>query len=237
MNLSEIRSELRSTLNDPEPTATRKSYWTDAQLNTKINVAAGQIYSTILQAEETYFRKEFNFSPGLEAGRPSYFLPLNFSSIARFEHYEPTTLLTTDLIIKYDQDKHAGLLADSGKPLFYDILEQYVIFLPTPDDAYTVRIIYDAVQENLSAPSDVPNMPIYSHYMIVLLAANLALMGTDRYTEQYMVQYMVMQNNLIKTILGRTGKKISVSAPFDNTVFIGDSEYVESYTGYSNWGI
>lgn len=64
--------------------------------------------------------------------------------------------------------------ANTGVPVYYVRYGSNILFWPTPDDAYALRVRYRGLPADMSSDNDTPVIPAEWHDTIVMLAASYA---------------------------------------------------------------
>jgi hypothetical protein len=204
MNRSELRTALRSFLNEDIP-----GFWTDAQLNTYINLANDRVNSIISATREDYFTISATFST--VAGTKSYSFPTDCRFIRRMEIYDPTN---EGNIIKLDELRWPRIEANgdwlfpltTAQPKRYVTRGTQFDLYPTPDAAYPIRIYYDARPATMDSDDDIPTSPSDFHDMIVYWAAMLAKKQNEEDDAGYSELFNARKVELIQTLINRGGE-------------------------------
>lgn len=155
-------------------------YFTAPQVNTWINLAHRQVQMLLLQAGENYYMRPVETMT--VASQPDYILPADFMVEHRLEYVlsgtgpneqrEPLTPITTN-----QQDLISiGL----GNPSNYYIKKDRVTLSPTPSQAWVLRLYYSPMVQDLSADTDVPDVPEQYMEYVALLAAFNGYIKDDR---------------------------------------------------------
>jgi hypothetical protein len=204
MNRSELRTALRSFLNEDIP-----GFWTDAQLNTYINLANDRVNSIISATREDYFTISATFST--VAGTKSYSFPTDCRFIRRMEIFDASN---EGYIIKLDELRWPRIEANGdwlfpnapAQPKRYVTRGNQFDLYPTPDGAYTIRIYYDARPVTLDSDVDIPTSPSDFHDMIVYWAAMLAKKQNEEDDAGYSELFNARKVELIQTLINRGGE-------------------------------
>jgi len=211
MNRSELRTALRSLLN--EDTA---GFWTDAQLNTYLNLANDRVNSIVSATREDYFTISATFAT--VQGTQNYAFPSDCRFIRRLEIYDPND---TNYIIKLDELRWPRieangdwLFTNQGMPKRYTIRGQQFSLYPIPDTVYNMRLYYDSRPGNMDSDSDSPDTPTDFHDMLVYWAALLAKKQNEEDDAGFAELFNARKVELIQTLINRGGE---------------DSHAVESY--------
>lgn len=200
MNLGEIRGQVREFLNEPT-----EGFWTDAQLNTLINIAHRKLNATISATKEDFFVVSATFQT--VAAQKSYALPSDFRQMLRLEIFDPND---PHAIVKLDEmdfprieDEGDWPFSENGRPVRYVIRGSQMDLYPIPDQVYNLRIYYDQRQTDLNLDTDVPASPVEFHDMLAIWAAILAFQKQQESTLELAALYKTREDDLIKTLVKR----------------------------------
>jgi hypothetical protein len=168
-------------------------------------VANQKVNATIANLQEDFFITSATFST--TSGTKSYALPSDFRFIRRLEHYstsDPNDIVKVDeMPFPRTEGQHEWPWASNGKPTNYVIRGSQLDIYPIPDDAYPMRLYYDARQSDLNQDSDSPTSPIEFHDMIALWAAILGLVKNAEPSTELQMLYKVRENDLVETFVHR----------------------------------
>lgn len=204
MNRSELRTALRSFLN--EETA---GFWTDAQLNTYINLSNDRVNSIISATREDYFTISATFST--VAGTKSYSFPTDCRFIRRMEIFDSSD---EGYVIKLDELRWPRIEANGdwlfpnapAQPKRYVTRGTQFDLYPTPDAAYTIRIYYDARPATMDSDADSPTSPSDFHDMVIYWAAMLAKKQNEEDDSGFAELFNARKVELIQTLINRGGE-------------------------------
>lgn len=217
MNLGEIRNLVRIYLN--EPTAT---FWTDATLNTLINVSLRKVHNRIKSTSRYHFTTRATF-PTI-SGTEYYSLPTDCKDLkmvtrldatgketplAYIPWPDPTTFTPTGFL-----DPSLGASYDG--PLAYWVVGQAMRLLPRPAAVVTMKIYYESRLTDLSADVDLPSYDADYHDMAAKWAAIEAGIPNNNDLDELKRLFKERDEDMIQDVLHR------VPAP---------SQEVESYLG------
>lgn len=200
MNRSEIRSLVRIWLDEASA-----GFWSDAELNTLINLSNQRVNSIISALHEDYFTASSTFST--ISGTKSYNLPTDFRFMRRLEHYSSTD--ASDIVkleeIKFPRIESYAVwpFSASGKPVRYVIRGKQMDLYPVADAVYTMRIYYDVRQDDLSTDTGTtgtPLSPVDFHDMIAVDAAIKALMKNHEPAEELRIMWAERKQELVNTL-------------------------------------
>lgn len=175
MTLLEIRTQIRSIIDEKQETAVLLN----SELNNYINARYHTLCNEIVELHEDYFLTTATAS--IVANQQSYNLPQDSSSrneVMRLKRVEIAydgsnwhIAYPIDLTEKIDTESQDT--AYSTFQPYYFLMGNTINFLPTPDTARTDKIKYWYVerQANLSADTDIPAIPDEYHHVIVYGAA------------------------------------------------------------------
>jgi len=211
MNRSEIRTAIRALLNEEVA-----GFWTDAQLNTYINLAMQRLNSIISATREDYFTISATFVT--VAGTKSYTFPSDCRFIRRMEIYDPTD---PNYIIKLDELRWPRTEANSDwpftqnqQPKRYITRGQQFDIYPIPDGIYNIRIYYDSKPVDLATDADVPTSPTDFHDMIVYWGAMLAKKQNEEDDAGFASLFNARRIELIETLINRGGEDSKTAEAF-----------------------
>jgi hypothetical protein len=203
MNLSEIRLQVRNLLNEDVP-----GFWSDAKLNSYINLAELRTNSIVSSVRQDYFTVSATFN--CVAGTKSYNFPTGCKFIRRLEIYDP---LDHNNIVKIDELKFPRLEANGdwlftqdAQPKRYVVRGTQFDLYPVPDAVYSFRIYYDLGQANLTLDTDIPATPVEFHDMIVFWACVLAKKQNEEDDAGFVNLFNVRKAELIQVLINRGGE-------------------------------
>ena len=203
MNLSELRTATRNLLNEEVP-----GFWSDAQLNSYINLGVLRVNSIISGIREDFFTVSATFV--MTAGTSLYALPSDCRFVRRIEIYDPTD---PNSIIKIDEMKFPRLEANgdwlftqNAQPKKFVLINNQMRFLPIPDSTYNIRIYYDARPVTLADDADAPTAPEDFHDLIVFWACILAKKQNEDDDAGFGTLFNIRKSELIETLTRRGGE-------------------------------
>lgn len=175
MTVGQIKTLVVSWLDDAN-----KGYFTDANLLTWINNAQRQVQLQLLQAGQNWYMKPVETQT--VSGQSDYILPSDFieehrieiviSGTGSTENRQPLGEITTN-----QQDL---VSLNLGTPTNYFIKKDRFVVLPTPNQAWTLRLYYSPMVIDLVSDSDVPDVPEEFMEYVALLAAFNGFIKDDR---------------------------------------------------------
>jgi|SRR3990167_10059123 len=200
MNRTALRNLVRTWLN--EPTA---GLWSDAELNTFLDIGVNRVNSLISSLDEDYFTVSETFSTTI--GAKSYALPTSARNILRLEHYstsDPYDIVKIDPL-PFPRMEGGGEwpFTANGKPLRYVIRGTQFDLYPIPDAVYTLRIYIDKRQDAMVDDNSTPTTPLEYHDMIAIYTVILALPKNHESASEFMALWNNREVDLITTISNR----------------------------------
>jgi hypothetical protein len=200
MNRSEIRTGIRALLN--EPTA---GFWSDANLNSYINLANQRVNSIIAATKEDYFTVSATFST--IAATKSYTFPADCRFIRRMEVYSTSDTGDIEKLdeIRFPRTESGGEwpFPTSGRPKRYTVFGTQFNLEPIPDAVYTLRIYYDSRPDDMAQDSESPTSPVDFHDMVVYWACTLACAQNKESSEEFVGMFNLRKAELIQSLLSR----------------------------------
>lgn len=183
MTRAEIRTQVRFALRDTGPTSA-EYYWSDENLNTKINLVQQNIAGGAKFLTGTY-------STSTVMGQREYSVPSDLIMIEKVGFWiSPSTVAFRRLEYKsidnLDSENPNWQNASTGKPLYYYQRGDNIGLYPSCSAAYSttsigLQIEYVKQADNLSSDSSVPfdayPLLIQYHDMIVAGVVDLCRMG------------------------------------------------------------
>lgn len=217
MNLQEIRNLVRVYLNEPIA-----SFWSDATLNTLINVAVPKVHNRIKSTSRYHFTTRATFPT--VAGTEYYSLPTNCKDVKMITRLDVDGRETPLGFIPWPDPTEmtpAGFMDPSlggsyDGPLSYWIVGSAVRLLPRPSAVVTMKIYYEARLTALSANGEIPSFDADYHDMAAKWAAIEAGIPNNNDLEELKRLYKERDEDMIQDVLHR------VPAP---------SQEVSSYLG------
>lgn len=175
MTRAQLTSLVLSWLDDSSA-----GYFTAAQTNTWLSLAAKQVQMELIQAGENWYMKPTETLT--VASQSDYVLPSDFlvehrlelvvSGTGTNENRQALTPITTN-----QQDL---ISITTGVPTNYYIKKDRVTLSPTPDAAYTLRLYYSPIIADMASDSDEPDVPEQFHEYVAILAAFNGFIKDDR---------------------------------------------------------
>ena len=200
MNRSEIRTDVRTLLNEPT-----EGFWTDANLNTYINKANQRVNSIIAATKEDYFTLSATFST--VASTKSYTFPTDCRFIRRMEKYSASDASDIEKLdeLKFPRTEMQGEwpFTETGIPKRYTVFGTQFNLEPIPDDVYTMRIYYDSRKDDLAVDGDSPSSPSDFHDMLVYWTCVLALAQNKESADEFVGLFNIRKAELVQSILSR----------------------------------
>lgn len=155
MTIAELRARLRRQIGNPSATAV-----TDATLDIYINGAYRDI------AEKYKFHKVRRICRfDTVAGSDKYDLPTDTGTILKVRD-----LTNENRLRMYDPNEVFENVVTETYPKAYAHIRDWIQLFPTPDDVYTIEVMYKANVYDLSDINTTPVMPSSWHEGIPLLA-------------------------------------------------------------------
>lgn len=204
MNLGQIRTLVRVYLN--EPTA---AFWSDAVLNTLINVAVPKVHNRIKSASRYHFTTRATF-PTI-SGTEYYALPTNCKDVKLVTRLDTDGRETPLSFIPWPDPSEmtpAGFMdpslgASYDGPLSYWIVGAAVRLLPRPAAVVTMKLYYEARLTALSADGDLPSCDADYHDMAAKWAAIEASPKNNQDISTMLKLYDKRDEDMIQDVLHR----------------------------------
>jgi hypothetical protein len=207
MNLSELRTAARNLLNEETP-----GFWTNAQLDSYLSLAAIRVNSVISNVRQDYFTISATFNTAVST--KSYALPSDCKFIRRMELYDTADAnnLTKIDEIRFPRIEANGdwLFTQNGQPRRYSIRGTQFDLYPIPDSVYPIRLYYDKTQLPLATDSDVPTAPTDYHDMIVYWACLLAKKQNEDDDAGFGALFNIRKEELVESLINRGGEDSNV---------------------------
>jgi len=202
MNRGEIRSLVRGYLNEPFA-----SFWTDAELNTYINIAIRKATDTIKNLSRHHFTTRATFST--TAGQEYYQLPatckdvklitvINSDGIEVPVYFAtwPDPFKTTDSAL--GPGSTAGDLVNTVW-----IVGGSLRMVPIPQSVFTMRIYFEARINNMTADADIPTFDEDYHDMAGKWAAIEARAKNKESSADLLALWQVREQDCIRDLFHR----------------------------------
>jgi len=158
-------------------------YFTQTQVKVWVNQAKNEVQKRLIKAGANYYTKAVT-TPTVINQR-YYTLPADFRKINRLEivtsgtipnessvQIQPITINQIDLTV-------GGV----GQPQYYYIDKDCIVLQPAPDVAQTLRLMYTYSAADMTASTDVPDVPSQYHQLIALLATEDGFLKDGRTPE------------------------------------------------------
>ena len=183
MTRLEIRTLILSWLDDINGT-----YFTSDQVNTWINLAQREVQKQLLQAGENWYMKPVETTT--VASQADYVLPNDFIYLHRLEvvlsgsgpteNRQPVQSISTN-----EQDLLSIVL---GTPTNFYIKKDRMTLLPTPSQAWTLRLYYSPRVADLGSDSDSPDVPEQFMEYVAIIAAYNGFIKDDRAPDNLLIK-------------------------------------------------
>lgn len=205
MNRGDIRSLTRTYLDEASA-----GFWSDAELNSLINVANQKLNATVAGVYEDAFTQSVTFNT--VANTKSYALPTDFRVLRRLELYD-----TADphVISKFDElhfprieGTHEWPFGGFGEPRRYVLRGNQFDLYPIPDAVYPLRMYYDRRLADLLVDGDIPASPAEFHDMLALYAAAQALVKAQDDPSTLLALYKLREADLIQSLQSRKSQDV-----------------------------
>lgn len=204
MNLGQIRTSVREFLNEPFA-----AFWSDAVLNTWINVAVPKCTNLIKNTSRYHFTTRVTFQTVV--GQDYYQLPgdckdLKFVSVITDDGSElplaqapwPNPFLFTEDPLPTSANNDANDI-----PAGYWIVGASIRVLPVPSSVLTFRLYYEARLIQLIKDSDTPTFDADYHDMASVWAAKLSRVKNGEGTGDLDSIWASRENDLIQDVFHR----------------------------------
>ena len=156
-------------------------YFTTSQVNTWLNNAQKEVQKIINQAFEGHSIKKVLTT--LVVGQREYALPSDFKRLHRLELLISGTLPSNEQvqrISKITRNQQDLVYNGQGSPLSYYFRGNYIVLVPAPDTALTLRMEYEYLVADMTSDSDSPDIPAQYHEMVALYAARKGFLKDGR---------------------------------------------------------
>jgi len=171
MNLSELISSVRFRLDEEFP-----GLWRDSDIKTALNIADRELYDVYCYINPQHFISKRQVTIPADTVETTWStLDNNLADLRLIALINDVTNSTRGQPVT---------LARSFKEMFYDSASIYAVvqlgsdrfrIKPTPSTARTWDVYYVPAPSTMSASSDTPNCPVFTHDYIALKAAVLCL--------------------------------------------------------------
>lgn len=175
MTMSQLSTLVVSWLDDAN-----QGYFTPAQVNVWLNMAHRQAQMELLQAGQNWYMKPSETLTVL--GQADYVLPSDFIFEHRLELVKSGTGVNEDRrgLTPMTTVQAQNALITTGMPDAYLLKKDRFTLFQTPDAVYTIRLYYSPIVADLSADTDVPDVPEQFMEYVALLAAFNGFIKDDR---------------------------------------------------------
>jgi len=204
MNRGDIRTLARHYLNEPIA-----AFWTDATLNTLINVAVPKVHNRIKAVSRYHFTTRVTFPTVVNT--EYYSLPTDCKDVKMVTRlntdgreiplaYSPwpdPTAFTPQAML----DPTAGTGEDG--PSMYWLVGSSIRVLPRPQSVLTMKLYYEARLTALSADGNIPTYDADYHDMAAKWAAIEAGIPNNNRLEELKALYDARDADLIQDVLHR----------------------------------
>lgn len=206
MNLAEVRTLVRTYLNEPQA-----AFWSNATLNTFINVATRKVHILIKNVSRYHFTTRVTFAT--VAGSEWYQLPSDCKDIKHVtklvssndNQETPLFRAPSDNPFPFTDapltDNNASNADDN--PSQYWIMGRSMRLIPTPTSAVTIRIYYESRITNLVNDSDTPACDEDYHDMVAKWAAIEAASKDEKMRKDLVAMFSVRQEDLLQDVFHR----------------------------------
>jgi hypothetical protein len=191
MNLAQIRDLALAWLDDEQ-----SGYYTTAQMNSFINMAAKETQKILIQSFENRFVNVIEASTVLNQER--YVLPSDFLKINLLEVVSSGTGVNevTYPLVQAPLSQKDRSYSKTGLPLQYSFINEEIVLRPIPDAVYTLRMYYTFRITRLVNDGDVPEIPEEYHEYIALRAAKFGFIKDGRETGALDVELSRLQEDM-----------------------------------------
>lgn len=204
MNRGEIRNLVRVYLNEAIA-----SFWSDATLNTLINVSVPKVHNRVKSTSRYHFTTRATF-PTI-AGTEYYALPTDCKDVKLITRLDTSGRETPLSFISWPDPTTftpGGFLDPSvgssfEGPLCYWIVGAAIRLLPRPAAVVTMKLYYEARLTALTADGDVPSYDADYHDMAAKWAAIEAGIPNNNDLEELKRLYKERDEDMIQDVLHR----------------------------------
>jgi len=156
-------------------------YFTATQVNSWLNNAQKEVQKILNQAFEGFTLKKVQTT--LVLAQREYALPSDFKRLHRLELVLSGTTPSDESVqrvSKITRNQQDLVYNQQGTPLSYYFRGNYLVLVPAPDQALTLRMEYEYLLADMSNDSDTPDLPTQYHEMIPLYAARKGFLKDGR---------------------------------------------------------
>ncbi|MDF2457669.1 MAG: hypothetical protein K0S79_85 [Nitrospira sp.] len=203
MNRGAVRTLVRTYLNEPQA-----AFWTNATLNTLINVATRKVHILIKNVSRYHFTTRVTFPT--VAGSEWYQLPSDCKDIkhvskiiaANDNQEAPLTRAPSDNAFAFTDSP----LVDNGSndnPNQYWIMGTSMRLIPKPTSVVTIRIYYEARIADMTDDANTPACDEDYHDMIAKWAAIEAASKDEKMRKDIVAMFSIRQEDLLQDVFHR----------------------------------
>lgn len=192
VNFSELQSEVSYFLDDLD-----FGYHTRVTVQRYLNQAQREVQKLLLASAQNWYNKCQQATT--VANACAYYLPSDFLKMHRVELVLSGTAPNEDINVLEAVTLNQQDLVESrsGTPTAYCIQKNQIKLFPVDNTAtHTLRITYSHRVSDMSADTDVPDVPEEFHEMLVLLAARDGFLRDDRATLELDTKIQAYKNAL-----------------------------------------
>lgn len=203
MTVTQIRSLLRILIDSPHT-----AIWSDANLNSLLFSEYRDLCNEITQHNPDYYTKSTSSLLTIAANKFTA-LPSDCTIMKKIIDSNGNT-------VKYVHNSQFDHVAANTQPLRFDIVGRNVWWNPTPDAIYTYSAFYHYMPTDLSADSDVPELPPNFHDIIAYGVAVNSRIAKEENINEYMMQYERKKKMLLHQIgISQTNNSRRVLRAYD----------------------
>ena len=151
-------------------------YFTAPVVNMRLNLAQRELQKRMLKANRQYCTRVV--ATPLVAGQANYALPSDFIQEVRLEYVTQGSgdTASTHPILPATPNQREIVFQTSGNPLFYTFDKNNIVLQPVPTSTQSLRLTYSYLVADMTADSDVPDLPEqYQEYISVICARDCLL--------------------------------------------------------------
>lgn len=178
MNFRQLKDLTASWLDD-----LNFGYFTETQVSVWTNNAQKEVQKRLLKAGKNYYTKCVQTT--LVVNQSDYVIPDDFKKLHRLEVIvsgtPPNESKSPLSAITANQQDY--IASGSGTPQAYYFKKNRLVVLPFPNATLTMRLLYSYEVTDMSADSDVPDVPDGYHELIALLACEDGFLKDGRVNE------------------------------------------------------
>lgn len=155
-------------------------YFTEAQVETWLNLAQTKVQTRLLKAGQNFYAKKAQTT--LVVNRREYILPGDFREEHRIEVVlsgtTPNECVSPINPMTLNQSNTIG--TGTGTPCAYYFKRNRLIVYPAPDAALVLRMDYSPLVAGMALATDLPDVPEQYHEYLALVAAETAYLKDGR---------------------------------------------------------